>query len=111
MGLRVVWGRGEVIETFVPTSRFTRVDLPTFGRPTTATKPLLKPFWVSLFTDLPGRRRGGVSRRTENTRARPRPRARRPLRNRTRAGPAGRRPTGRRARRRGGRRRRAGAGA
>ena len=32
-------GRDEVIATFVPTIRFTSVDLPTLGRPTTATKP------------------------------------------------------------------------
>src|SRR5450756_1449503 len=30
---RVVWGRAEVIATFVPTSAFVRVDLPAFGRP------------------------------------------------------------------------------
>ncbi len=30
---RVVWGRIEVIETFSPTRRLTRVDLPTLGRP------------------------------------------------------------------------------
>jgi ABC-type enterochelin transport system substrate-binding protein len=41
IGLRVVCGLGEVIETFSPTSRFTRVLFPTFGLPTTATKPLL----------------------------------------------------------------------
>jgi hypothetical protein len=34
-----VFGREEVIATFVPTMAFTRVDLPTLGRPTTATKP------------------------------------------------------------------------
>ena len=39
MRLRVVWGLSETIATFWPTSRFTRVDLPTFGRPTTVTKP------------------------------------------------------------------------
>src|SRR5215210_4380131 len=101
MGLRVVWGLGEVIETFVPTSRLTRVDLPTFGRPTTATKPLLKPFRDSSFTDPPGRRRAGVYRRTDISHARPRRRARRPLRSRTRAGPVGRHRTGSRGRRRG----------
>ena len=37
--LLVVTGRGEVIVTFVPTMVFTRVDLPTFGLPTTATNP------------------------------------------------------------------------
>ena len=35
--LRVVWGFFEVIETFSPTSALMRVDLPTLGRPTTAT--------------------------------------------------------------------------
>src|SRR5919202_4730760 len=52
---RVVWGRVEVIETFCPTSLFTSVDLPTFGRPTTATKPLLKAFWIgsSVNSEVP----------------------------------------------------------
>src|SRR5579863_7029342 len=35
----VVCGRSEVIATFVPTIAFVNVDLPTFGRPATATKP------------------------------------------------------------------------
>src|SRR5579862_509546 len=35
----VVCGRLEVIATFVPTIAFVSVDLPTFGRPATATKP------------------------------------------------------------------------
>ncbi len=39
MRLRVVWGFSETIATFCPTSRLTRVDLPTLGRPTTVTKP------------------------------------------------------------------------
>lgn len=39
MVLRVVWGRDEVIATFSPTNALTRVDLPTFGLPTTDTKP------------------------------------------------------------------------
>ena len=39
MRLRVVWGLSETIATFWPTSRLTRVDLPTLGRPTTVTKP------------------------------------------------------------------------
>jgi hypothetical protein len=39
MRCRVVLGRDDVMATFVPTIVFTRVDLPTFGRPTTATKP------------------------------------------------------------------------
>src|SRR5919106_4675870 len=37
--LLVVCGRGEVMATLSPTKEFTRVDLPVFGRPTTATKP------------------------------------------------------------------------
>ena len=36
---RVVWGRLEVMLNFVPTTRLTSVDFPTFGRPTTVTKP------------------------------------------------------------------------
>ena len=39
MRWRVVFGRDEVIATLVPTILFTSVDLPTLGRPTTATKP------------------------------------------------------------------------
>src|SRR6202051_2146076 len=35
----VVLGRGEVMVTLVPRMRFTRVDFPTLGRPTTVTKP------------------------------------------------------------------------
>src|SRR2546426_2051716 len=38
---RVVCARSETIATFSPTIRFTSVDLPTFGRPARATKPLL----------------------------------------------------------------------
>ena len=34
------WGRVEMIATFAPQSALTSVDLPTFGRPATATKPL-----------------------------------------------------------------------
>ena len=34
---RVVWGLEVTIATFSPTSRFVRLDLPTFGRPMTAT--------------------------------------------------------------------------
>jgi 8-oxo-dGTP pyrophosphatase MutT (NUDIX family) len=41
--LRVVCGRSLVIATFVPTSAFVRVDLPTFGRPTRQANPDLKP--------------------------------------------------------------------
>src|SRR5918996_5054316 len=36
---RVVWGRGETMASFSPTSRFRRVDFPAFGRPTSATNP------------------------------------------------------------------------
>jgi hypothetical protein len=42
IGFRVVFGWCEVITIFVPTSAFTSVDLPVFGRPTIATKPDLK---------------------------------------------------------------------
>src|SRR5919202_4006151 len=41
MRRRVVCGLSETIATFAPESAFTSVDLPTFGRPATATKPLL----------------------------------------------------------------------
>ena len=37
--VRVVCGFGVTIATFVPTSVFSNVDLPTFGRPTMATVP------------------------------------------------------------------------
>src|SRR6478672_3696915 len=47
---RVVCGLSDTIATFWPTSTFTSVDLPTFGRPTTATIPLRK-----------GRRSSGAS--------------------------------------------------
>ena len=36
---RVVCGRLEVMLSFRPRIRLTRVDLPTFGRPATVTKP------------------------------------------------------------------------
>src|SRR5206468_10732436 len=38
---RVVCGRSETIATRAPTIAFTRVDLPTFGRPATPTNPAL----------------------------------------------------------------------
>src|SRR5256884_1944182 len=41
--VRVVWGLSDTIETLVPTILFTRVDLPTLGRPTSVTKPDLTP--------------------------------------------------------------------
>src|SRR3954465_11334062 len=40
MARRVVWGLSETIATLRPTMPFTSVDLPTFGRPASATKPL-----------------------------------------------------------------------
>ena len=40
--VRVVCGRSETMATFVPTSRFTSVDFPTLGRPTSDTNPDLK---------------------------------------------------------------------
>src|SRR5919198_661229 len=40
MRRRVVCGLSETIATLPPQSAFTSVDLPTFGRPATATKPL-----------------------------------------------------------------------
>ena len=39
MRVRVVCGLSETIATFWPTSRFSSVDLPALGRPTSATKP------------------------------------------------------------------------
>ena len=39
---RVVWATGLAIATFWPIQAFKSVDLPTLGRPTKATKPLLK---------------------------------------------------------------------
>jgi hypothetical protein len=38
MAFRVVWGTGLTMATFSPQIRFMRVDFPTEGRPTTATK-------------------------------------------------------------------------
>src|SRR5918998_4986940 len=66
MGPRVVWGRGEVMETFAPTSRLTRVDLPTFGRPSTVTKPLLKSLGGPSITGSPDRRHAGATRLTDS---------------------------------------------
>src|ERR1700733_2169003 len=40
MRWRVVWGRGVTMLTFWPTRALSKVDLPTFGRPTRAAKPL-----------------------------------------------------------------------
>src|SRR6266702_434290 len=39
MRVRVVCGLGETMATFSPSTRLRRVDLPTLGRPTMATKP------------------------------------------------------------------------
>ena len=39
MRLRVVWGLVETMAIFSPTRAFSKVDLPTFGRPTSAMKP------------------------------------------------------------------------
>src|ERR687886_777982 len=94
MGLRVVCGRAEVIETFWPTSRLTSVDLPTLGRPTTAIKPLRKPLsvaptWDSSLIDARARRRGAVSPRTGSDGGRLLLRPRPPCR-RTRVAPGGR---------------------
>src|ERR1700730_3260677 len=43
MRFRVVCGFEVTIAIFCPTSRFTNVDFPAFGRPTIATKPALQP--------------------------------------------------------------------
>src|SRR5713226_10062867 len=45
MRLRVVWGFEVTIATFCPTSLFTSVDFPAFGRPTMATNPERKLFF------------------------------------------------------------------
>src|SRR6267378_929673 len=47
MRLRVVCGLEVTIATFCPTSRFTSVDFPAFGRPIIATNPALNPFFAS----------------------------------------------------------------
>src|ERR1700722_16558597 len=39
---RVVWGLGVTMLSFWPISAFSKVDLPTFGRPTSAAKPQRK---------------------------------------------------------------------
>ena len=39
MRRRVVWGRGDTAATRVPTSAFASVNLPTLGRPASATSP------------------------------------------------------------------------
>src|SRR5262249_22938557 len=37
--VRVVWGLGVTIASLAPTRELSKVDFPTFGRPTKATKP------------------------------------------------------------------------
>src|SRR5208282_1137145 len=49
MRLRVVCGLGDTIATLRPTSVFTSVDLPAFGRPTIATNPDLKAMTQELY--------------------------------------------------------------
>ncbi|CSB66088.1 Uncharacterised protein [Vibrio cholerae] len=53
MRWRVVCGLREVIEIFCPNRLLSRVDLPTFGRPTIATKPQCWFSGVDATTDLP----------------------------------------------------------
>ena len=48
--LRVVCATGLVMATFSPMQALTRVDLPTLGLPTRATKPLLKVALSLLFS-------------------------------------------------------------
>src|SRR5271170_6193714 len=55
MRFRVVCGFGETIETLRPTSVFTSVDLPAFGRPTIATNPDLKAMTQELYAKPRGR--------------------------------------------------------
>jgi hypothetical protein len=43
MAARVVCGRSETIDTFVPRIRLSKVDLPAFGRPTSVTNPAFTP--------------------------------------------------------------------
>src|SRR5579864_3376481 len=51
---RVVLGRGEVMVTLVPRMRFTSVDFPTLGRPTTVTKPERSPAPTSSPAEVSG---------------------------------------------------------
>ncbi len=51
---RVVLGRGDVMDTLVPTMVLTKVDFPTLGRPTTAANPDRK---VVIRSPPPRRRR------------------------------------------------------
>src|SRR5713101_1876936 len=50
MRLRVVCGFEVTIAIFCPTSRFTRVDFPAFGRPISATNPERKARFSSLLS-------------------------------------------------------------
>ena len=59
---RVVCGLSDTIATFVPTSAFTSVDFPAFGRPTTATVPERER--LHSVPAPPSSRGGGASRRT-----------------------------------------------
>ena len=43
----MVCGRSETIATLVPTIRLTSVDFPTFGRPTSVTKPERNVTWAT----------------------------------------------------------------
>src|SRR5207302_7513973 len=56
--LRVVWGRGETMASFWPTSRFRSVDLPALGRPMRDTKPA---FTVVAGPARPARAVGGAT--------------------------------------------------
>src|SRR5437867_5708246 len=46
-GKRVVCGTSDTIDTFAPTRRFIRVDLPTLARPASATKPQRDPSGIT----------------------------------------------------------------
>jgi hypothetical protein len=43
ISVRVVWGEADTMLTFSPRMAFSRVDLPTLGRPTKVAKPDLTP--------------------------------------------------------------------
>src|SRR5881398_159565 len=60
---RVVCGLAETATTCSPTRRFTRVDLPTFGRPASATRPDLYTSSVTARTARAGARRRRARRR------------------------------------------------
>ncbi|MEU4827423.1 hypothetical protein AB0H37_36650 [Actinomadura sp. NPDC023710] len=63
MARRVVCGRLLVIATFVPTSAFINVDLPTLGRPMKQAKPEFIAFLSSLGPDGPPSSRNAGDRR------------------------------------------------